>query len=94
MFTEHLYVDHRPVDMPQFDCTKQTFDAVDNLDSTAVAECQDEDKTSVAGSLLDTFVKLFLSSNSGVFSFKNFSSKRISAMISALGRCQFSAENA
>ena len=30
--------------------------------------------------------------NSGVFSLKNFSSKRISAMTSVLGRCQFSAE--
>src|SRR4029450_3148122 len=60
MFAEHRHIYHRPVDMPQFDGAKQTFDAVDNLESTAIAECQDERETGVASSLLDTLVKLFL----------------------------------
>src|SRR4029079_12209730 len=59
-FAEHLNVDHCPVDVPQLDRAKQTFDAVDNLESAAVAERQNKDETSVARSLLDTFVKLFL----------------------------------
>ena len=60
MFAEHLHIDHRPVDVPQLNGAKQTFDAVDNLQSAAVAECQNERETSVAGSLLDAPVKLFL----------------------------------
>src|SRR5262249_38495050 len=60
MFAEHCHIDHRPVDVPQFDGAKQTFNAVDNLESAAVTERQNECKTGIAGSLLDTFVKLLL----------------------------------
>src|SRR5262249_6007998 len=60
MFTEHRDIDHRSVDVPQFDGTKQTFDAVDNLEPAAIAKCQNKSETSVAGGLLDTLVKLFL----------------------------------
>src|SRR5215475_13609226 len=31
MFAEHCHIDHRSVDVPQFDGSKQTFDSVDNL---------------------------------------------------------------
>src|SRR5262245_44583568 len=60
MFAEHCDVDHCPVDVTQFDRAQQTFDAVDYLQPSTVAERQDKSKPSVAGSLLDRSVQLFL----------------------------------
>ena len=60
MFAEHLDVDHPFVDVAQLNCTKQTFDSIDNLESAAVTERQDQSQSVIAGSLLDRFMKLFL----------------------------------
>src|SRR5215475_11317929 len=60
MFAKHRDIDHGSVDVPEFDGTKQTFDAVHNLESAAVTKCQDERETIIARCLLDTAVKLFL----------------------------------
>ena len=60
MFAEHLNIDHRLVDVAELDRAKQAFDSIDDFQTAAVTECQNQCETIIAGSLLDRFVELFL----------------------------------
>ena len=60
MFAEHLHIDHRLVDVTELDGAKQTFDTVDDFETASITQGKNESQTSVARSLLDGFVKLFL----------------------------------
>ena len=60
MFAEHLDIDHRFIDVAELDCAKQAFDAVDDLESPAVAQRQNESEPVITGGLLNRLVKLFL----------------------------------
>ena len=62
MFAEHLNVDHRLVDVAELDRAKQAFDSIDDFQTTAVTERQNQRESIVAGGLLDRFVKLLLAS--------------------------------
>ena len=60
MFAEHLDVDHSFVDVSELNGSKQTVYAVDNFESSAVTECEDQCQSIVSGGLLDGLMKLLL----------------------------------
>src|SRR6266567_1764531 len=60
MFAKHLDINHSFVDVTELNCAKQAFDAVDDLESPAVAQRQNKSESVITGGLFDRFVKLFL----------------------------------
>src|ERR1041385_205254 len=60
MLAEHLHIDHGLIDVTQLNRAEQTFDAIDDFQPAAIAQCKDKRETGVAGGLLDSLVKLIL----------------------------------
>src|SRR5439155_19836953 len=60
MLAEHFDFDHPFVDVTELDGAQQTFDAVDNFETPAVTEREDQNQSVISGGLFDGFMKLVL----------------------------------